>query len=547
MWDRPKGGLAVSEKTYELIHKQQPQAMIGNNHHLKPFEGEDFQMFEKDLPGQNTAGFRRGRTNRGNCRWKPATRLAVPGATTRPISAIRASKELVHYLVRAAGYGANFLLNVGPMPTGKIQPEFVERIQGIGEWTKRNGASVYGTRGGPVTPRPWGVTTQTKDKVYVHVLDWSDELLALPELGNVQEREAVDQRAAGGDEQDGRRRGAGVAEGGARSDRYHRGAGKGLSVIEFRLRENAGLRRFSYPVRAGFSSDRPAASLRLLENGSPVPAQFTSSGAGRVEVDFNASMLPWEKRAYRIEEGSGVAPKDTMTVVETGVSFVVKHPSALEFEVPKNLLGFLEAVRMRGTTWMRPGSFGLGLTYGDGIRFRGGGVNHWGAETKGRVVKQGPLACALQFDGKEGLRGSREVASEVEMQFPRSKSWVEVTWTIADPDNFVSGMSAEVNLAIEGPRTLVDFGAGSAVYAALRPGQQAVLRGRYLRDHATSEGDTSEWSVDVGGEPYASGRASVVEGWAHVMDSLRATAAAVADFGRSSAEGDRIEGQRTDG
>ena len=71
------------------------------------------------------------------------------------------------------------------MPTGKIQPEFVERIKGIGEWTKKNGASVYGTRGGPVTPRPWGVTTQSRDKIYVHVLDWPDELLALPDLGNV--------------------------------------------------------------------------------------------------------------------------------------------------------------------------------------------------------------------------------------------------------------------------------------------------------------------------------------------------------------------------
>jgi alpha-L-fucosidase len=71
------------------------------------------------------------------------------------------------------------------MPTGKIQPEFVERLQQIGAWTSKNGESIYGTRGGPVTPRPWGVTTQTTSKVYVHVLDWQDNLLALPSLGNV--------------------------------------------------------------------------------------------------------------------------------------------------------------------------------------------------------------------------------------------------------------------------------------------------------------------------------------------------------------------------
>lgn len=41
---------------YGLIHKLQPQCMIGNNHHLTPFAGEDFQMFERDLPGENKSG-----------------------------------------------------------------------------------------------------------------------------------------------------------------------------------------------------------------------------------------------------------------------------------------------------------------------------------------------------------------------------------------------------------------------------------------------------------------------------------------------------------
>jgi len=45
-----------------------------------------------------------------------------------------------------------------------------------------NGASIYGTRGGPITPRAWGVTTQKGDTVFVHVLDWDDSVLALPAL-----------------------------------------------------------------------------------------------------------------------------------------------------------------------------------------------------------------------------------------------------------------------------------------------------------------------------------------------------------------------------
>jgi alpha-L-fucosidase len=71
------------------------------------------------------------------------------------------------------------------MPNGRIQPEFVQTLHEVGEWMRKNGESIYDTRGGPITPRPWGVTTQKSGKIYVHVLDWSDEVLALPKLANV--------------------------------------------------------------------------------------------------------------------------------------------------------------------------------------------------------------------------------------------------------------------------------------------------------------------------------------------------------------------------
>jgi len=84
--------------------------------------------------------------------------------------------------VKAAGYGANFLLNVGPMPNGKIQPEHVALLKQMGEWTKVNGETIYGTRGGPLSAREWGVMTQKGNKIYVHILNWQDETLTLPKL-----------------------------------------------------------------------------------------------------------------------------------------------------------------------------------------------------------------------------------------------------------------------------------------------------------------------------------------------------------------------------
>ena len=85
--------------------------------------------------------------------------------------------------MRAAGNNSNLLLNIGPMPNGEIQAEFVTRLRAVGEWVSRYGDSIYGTRGGPWMPGDWGVSTQKKDKVYVHVLHWNAPLLALPPLG----------------------------------------------------------------------------------------------------------------------------------------------------------------------------------------------------------------------------------------------------------------------------------------------------------------------------------------------------------------------------
>ena len=180
-WDRPDADWRL-QKTYDLIHRLQPAALVGNNHHKKPFPGEDFQMFEKDLPGKNTAGFNAD-SEIGNLPLETCETINNSWGFNINDPRYKSTRDLVHYLVRAAGYGANFLLNVGPMPNGRIQPEFVTRLQEIGRWLERNGESIYGTRGGPVPPRPWGATTRKGNTVYVHLLDWEDEALALPSLG----------------------------------------------------------------------------------------------------------------------------------------------------------------------------------------------------------------------------------------------------------------------------------------------------------------------------------------------------------------------------
>jgi alpha-L-fucosidase len=181
MWDKKDADWQL-DKTYKLIHTLQPSALIGSNHHVKPYAGEDFQMFEKDLPGNNSHGF------------APDQEIStLPKEICETINGSwgfnlwddnnKSTKELIQYLVSAAGYDANFLLNIGPMPNGKIQPEHIQRLEEIGVWLQKYGESIYGTRGGPITPRDWGVTTQRGKKVYLHLLKWDDESITIPSWG----------------------------------------------------------------------------------------------------------------------------------------------------------------------------------------------------------------------------------------------------------------------------------------------------------------------------------------------------------------------------
>jgi alpha-L-fucosidase len=181
MWDKKDADWRL-EKTYSLIHKLQPAVLVGSNHHVTPFAGEDFQMFEKDLPGHNTTGF------------APEQKVgALPKETCETINNSwgfhlkdnqhKSKKDLIQYLVKSAGYDANFLLNVGPMPNGKIQPEHKALLKEMGDWLRVYGETIYGTKGGPLSSRNWGVTTQKGNKIYVHILNWQDEAIVLPKLG----------------------------------------------------------------------------------------------------------------------------------------------------------------------------------------------------------------------------------------------------------------------------------------------------------------------------------------------------------------------------
>ena len=125
-----------------LIHKLQPSCLIGNNHHRTPYAGEDFQMFERDLPGENKAGFSAGQ---GISELPLETCETMNGMWGYRIEDqnYKSPKELIHYLVKA-WKNANLLMNIPN--NGEFTA--VEHLKQVGKWMNQYGETIYGTRGG---------------------------------------------------------------------------------------------------------------------------------------------------------------------------------------------------------------------------------------------------------------------------------------------------------------------------------------------------------------------------------------------------------------
>jgi alpha-L-fucosidase len=89
-------------------------------------------------------------------------------------------EKCLENLIRCAGGNGNLLMNVGPMPTGQIDPREVNRLEKVGEWLSKNGESIYGTHGGPFMPDSIRVSTYKGNRIYIHLFDLKKDTFCLP-------------------------------------------------------------------------------------------------------------------------------------------------------------------------------------------------------------------------------------------------------------------------------------------------------------------------------------------------------------------------------
>ena len=172
LWDQPR--------TYPLVRSLQPQIIINDRLDLGPNRPRyDQSIIDRNAdyytPEQQVGGFDDRRP------WETCMTLGTQWSW-KPKDDIKSLSDCIHILLRCAGGDGNLLLNVGPMPTGEIEPRQAERLREIGDWLGHHGQSVYGTRGGPFRPWKFGVSTRKDKTIFVHVFQWPGDTIRLPSI-----------------------------------------------------------------------------------------------------------------------------------------------------------------------------------------------------------------------------------------------------------------------------------------------------------------------------------------------------------------------------
>ena len=178
---------------YAMIHELQPACLIANNHHENVFPDENIQIFERDVPGENTAGYSRQDIS------------SLPLEMCQTMNGMWGYKivdqnyksvaQLIHLLVKARGIGSNVLLNIGPQPSGELPAAALERLKGIGEWMSKYGETYYAASPSDFPAQTWGTSTRKGNKIYVHILSAEGTEINVPTSAKVKSARAFDDKS----------------------------------------------------------------------------------------------------------------------------------------------------------------------------------------------------------------------------------------------------------------------------------------------------------------------------------------------------------------
>ncbi len=143
-----------AHRLFKLIRTLQPNALINNRTLI--LDGD------YDTPEQKIGRFQTDRP------WETCMTLGDHWAWHEN-DRIKTLEQCIYVLVHTMGGDGNLLLNVGPMPDGRIEDRQIKRLREIGAWLKKYGHTVLDTRGGPYKSNPWLASTHCGNTIYVHL------------------------------------------------------------------------------------------------------------------------------------------------------------------------------------------------------------------------------------------------------------------------------------------------------------------------------------------------------------------------------------------
>ena len=185
-WDHRKDEVPFDWRMpefYNYIHSINPDCLICNNHHIAPIDGEDYQTFERDLPGRNTAGFSEGQEVSEIIPIEMCQTMNHSWGYSVADQDYKSVGTLIRLLAQCASMNSNLLLNIGPQANGELPAAALERLKGMGEWMRVNGESIRGCGPGPLGEQEWGVTTAPVEggKIfYLHLFKDPGAVIEIP-------------------------------------------------------------------------------------------------------------------------------------------------------------------------------------------------------------------------------------------------------------------------------------------------------------------------------------------------------------------------------
>lgn len=100
----------------------------------------------------------------------------------KPNDKMKTLNESLRILSKTIGGNGNLLLNIGPMPDGRIEARQILRLTEIGNWIRTNQEAVYETKGGPYYPNDEYASTRKGNKIFLHILNTELKSLELPNI-----------------------------------------------------------------------------------------------------------------------------------------------------------------------------------------------------------------------------------------------------------------------------------------------------------------------------------------------------------------------------